>query len=243
MKDTLIVIPARYKSKRFPGKVLAKLGNKTVLQRIYETCVKSKLGEVIVATDDKRIFKTCQNFGAKAVMTPPSCKSGTDRTWIAAKNRPHKYVINVQADMPFIKPNVLKKVHKKLKSLANADIVTAYCKITQEKEIKNPNNVKIVLTNKNKALYFSRSVIPNKKNPVNALYRKHYGIYGFKKKSLEKFIKLKPSKLEIAEKLEQLRALENGMDIYCIETPHQGPTVDTLQDLKKAEVYLKKIKG
>lgn len=243
MTDTLIVIPARFASERFPGKVLAMLGGESILERVYRACKKAKAGKVIIATDSRKVMRECKNFKADAVMTNSKCKSGTDRVWQAAKKYPHKYIINVQADMPFIKPETIRNVCKKIKSNPKCDIATAYYDITDTAEVKSPNNVKIVLAENGRALYFSRAVIPyceNLKHGKTVFY-KHYGIYAFKRKTLEKFVKLKNSTLENTEKLEQLRALEAGMNIYCIKVPCQGHTVDTPKDLKKAKSYFKKL--
>jgi 3-deoxy-manno-octulosonate cytidylyltransferase (CMP-KDO synthetase) len=243
MTDTLIVIPARFKSKRFPGKVLVKVGGRSILRRVYESCKRSQMGRVMIATDSKKVAAECGKFGAGVVMTSAKCRSGSDRVWQVAKKYRSKYIVNVQADMPFIKPATVKNVLRKLKSVVKCDIATAYCDMSGHAEIKNPNNVKIVMTGKGKALYFSRAIIPYPGGLKRGVYHKHYGIYAFKRKTLGKFVKSKPSLLESTEKLEQLRALESGMSIYCVKVPFQGPAVDTPKDLKKAQKYLKGVRG
>lgn len=240
MTDTLIVIPARLKSERFPAKVLAKLGSKPLLQWVYQACKKSASGKVVIATDSKKIAREARKIGADVVMTSAKCHCGTDRVWQVAKKYPHKYIVNVQADMPFIKPQTIKDVCKKIRNDPNCDIATAYHDITDPAEIKNPNNVKIVMTKDAKALYFSRSIVPYSHGSRYRVYHKHYGIYAFKRKTLEKFAKTRPTLLEKAEKLEQLRALETGMSIYCVKVPFQGLTVDTPRDLKKANIDARK---
>ena len=245
MQDTLIIIPARYGSTRLPAKVLEKIQGKTVLERVYNAARAAKCGEVIIATDNKKIIEECQKFGARAVMTSEACQSGTDRVFEAAKKTKAKYIINVQGDEPFINPATITAVAKKLKADKKADIVTACVPTLDLKIINNPNCVKAVLDGQGRALYFSRAVVPYKRDITPAVskvpYYRHYGIYAFKRKALETFVKLPKSNLENLEKLEQLRALEAGMIIKAVLVKPSGPAIDTAEDLKKAKAYANRL--
>ena len=244
MKDTLIVIPARYGSTRLPAKVLAEIEGKTILEWVYRAAKKAACGEVIIATDHKEIAAVAKKFGAKAVMTSETCPSGTDRVFEAARKfKEVKYIINLQGDEPFIDPAVIKSVAKKLKTDKEADIVTVCIPTLDLKLINNPNVVKAVLNARGRALYFSRSVVPYKRENTQeaqkAPYYQHCGIYGFKKAALAKFVKLPKSNLENLEKLEQLRALEAGMIIKTVLIKQAGPAIDTAEDLLRAKKYAK----
>lgn len=241
----LIVIPARYSSQRFPGKVLAKIGGKTILQWCYESAVKSGLGQVIIATEDERVLKFAKSIGAKARITKPDCKSGTDRVWEIAKKIKTNFVINFQADEPFLKHEILKKTFNLLKKNKNCDIVTVCVPIRNRKELFDPNCVKIALTSTGKALYFSRLPIPFH-HPLSkvskVMWYKHCGLYIYRYEALKKFVLAKESLLEALERLEQLRALEIGMNIMVVQVPEFGPAIDVPQDIKKGEQYLIKYK-
>lgn len=248
MSDTLIVIPARYGSTRFPGKPLADLCGKPIIQWVYEACKKAGCGDVIIATDDKRIAEAAETFGGKAIMTPSSCPSGTDRIYQAAKGLKADYIINVQGDEPFVCPKTIKEVAAALKEDARTDISTACIPSRDWEEINNPNHVKAVLAGNGKALYFSRSVVPYKREPLtkneeDAPYYIHCGIYGYKRAALERFVQLPPSPIELLEKLEQLRALEAGMTIKSVLTAKTGPAIDTPADLERAKEFAKNNKG
>ena len=210
-KNCLIVIPARYNSQRFPGKVLAKIRGKAVLQWCYEAAVRSGLGRVLIATEDRRVLDFAKNIGAEAVMTSARCASGTDRVYEAARNSRQKYVINFQGDEPFMRAETLRAAFKHM--LKGFDIGTAGAPITGDGEILDPNCVKIAMNKEGRALYFSRSPIPFH-HPLSVLkkypWHKHCGFYIYKRSALERFVKLPPSPLELLERLEQLRALENG---------------------------------
>jgi len=244
MTDTLIAIPARYGSTRLKAKALEMLEGKSVIRRVWERCVEAGCGEVLIATDSRIIIEHCKSFGADAVMTSESCQSGTDRIYEACRERKEKFIINVQGDEPFIQPSTVKGIVSLLKSDAQTDIATACIETSDEKEINNPNVVKAVLTADKRALYFSRAAVPfrrestdeNKKIP----YYRHSGIYGYKRKALEKFVSLPQSPLEKLEKLEQLRALEAGMIIKSIIIESTGPAIDTKEDLEAAKKYLKR---
>ncbi len=243
MKDVLIVIPARYGSTRLPGKALKLLAGKPVVQHVWEACVKANVGEVLIATENQIVVDAVAQFGAKGVLTSDACQSGTDRVYEAAKNRPEQIVINVQGDEPFIAPTTVQKIARLLQAQPECDIASAVAPTLDENKINDPNCVKAVLNREGKALYFSRSRVPykrelteeNKKVP----YWQHCGIYGYQRKVLERFVSLPPSPLEQLEKLEQLRALEDGMTLKCVVIDSAGPAIDTAHDLQAAEEYFK----
>lgn len=241
--DTIIAIPARYGSTRLKAKVLEVLEGKSILQRVYEAAVAADAGEVVVATDTPVIAAHCRAFGAAAVMTSEACQSGTDRIYEAVKAFDAKYIINVQGDEPFIDPKTIAGVAELLKNDPGCDISTACVATTDESVINNPNAVKVVLAEGNRALYFSRAAVPYKRDMTDEAlaepYYHHSGIYGYKKEALEKFVSLPPSRLEKLEKLEQLRALEAGLQIKCIIIKKSGPAIDTKEDLEAAKNYIK----
>ncbi|MBI4351192.1 MAG: 3-deoxy-manno-octulosonate cytidylyltransferase [Elusimicrobia bacterium] len=245
-KNCLIVIPARYGSRRFPGKVLAPLAGKPVLQWCWEAAVKTGLGEVIIATEHGKVLRFARSIGARAVMTSPRCRSGTDRVHEAVRGTKAKFVVNIQGDEPFMKASTLIKAFKKLKASPACDIGTACSRIEDRRDIGNPNCVKVAMNAGGRALYFSRSPIPFH-HPLSELkgrpYYKHCGFYIFRRRALERFVKLKPSPLERLERLEQLRALENGMNIAVAEVPALGPAIDVPADIRTAAAFLKKKKA
>lgn len=243
MSNVLIVIPARYGSTRLPGKALKPLAGKPVVQHVWQACTDANVGEVLIATEHQIIVDAAAQFGAKAVITSESCQSGTDRVYEAAKGRPEDIIINVQGDEPFIRPETIAKVATVLQENPQCDISSAVFPTLDPTHIEDPNCVKAVLNAQGRALYFSRSPIPfkrelteeNKKVP----YWQHCGIYGYRRAALEKFVSLPPSPLEQLERLEQLRALEAGMTIMCAVVEPAGPAIDTAQDLQAAENYFK----
>ncbi len=243
MDKALIVIPARYGSQRFPGKVLAPLAGKPVIQWCWEAAVKAGLGEVIVATEHRRVLEACRAFGARAVMTSPRCQSGTDRVHEAARGAKAAYVVNIQGDEPFMKAAVLKKAFRKLQSSPDCQIGTACTRITDKTDIANPNCVKVAMNGNGRALYFSRCPVPfhHELSDLKHLpYYRHYGFYIYRREALERFVSLKPSPLERLERLEQLRALENGMRIAVAEVPALGPAIDVPADLAAAGRFIRK---
>ncbi len=243
MSEVLIVIPARYGSTRLPGKALKLLAGKPVVQHVWQACVKADVGEVLIATENQIVVDAAAQFGAKAVLTSESCQSGTDRVYEAAKNRPERIIINVQGDEPFIAPSTVQKIARLLQADPQCDIASAVAPTLDENKINDPNCVKAVLNKEGRALYFSRSRVPykrelteeNKKVP----YWQHCGIYGYQRKALERFVSLPPSPLEQLERLEQLRALEDGMTLKCVVIESAGPAIDTAHDLAAAEEYFK----
>jgi 3-deoxy-manno-octulosonate cytidylyltransferase (CMP-KDO synthetase) len=230
------IIPARFGSSRFPGKPLVKIAGITLIERVYRRAEQAGLAKVIVATDDKRIENEVLSFGGKAVMTGEH-HSGTDRIAEAAANEICDAVINIQGDEPLIEPGIIKSITAALANNSWADIATAASEIKEKDEIINPNVVKVVFAANGRALYFSRSKIPYSSKDNANLFR-HIGIYGYRKKFLKKFISLKPSPLELAESLEQLRALENGFTIHVSVVEYNGFAVDTPQDVKRVEEIL-----
>lgn len=231
----LCIIPARYDSTRFPGKALADIKGKPMIQWCYESSLKSKLiNKLIVATDDKRIFDAVKKFGGEVVMTSKKHRSGTDRIAEAAKKFKCDIVVNIQGDEPFIDYRTIDKAIDALRKDKNAQVSTVAKKITDKKEINSPNTVKVVFDDDFSALYFSRSVIPydrDEKDKVN--YYRHYGLYIYRKDYLMKLTKLPESKLEKIEKLEQLRVLENSGKIKIVLTNKDSVSIDTPEDLKK----------
>lgn len=228
------VIPARYGSTRLPAKSLAMIHGKPMIQHVYEKCLKAKLlSEILVATDDKRIFEAVINFGGNVVMTSKSHKSGTDRIGEAVKNIKCDIVVNIQGDEPMIAPGNIDKAIEPLVKDRNINVSTLCFKISDRTEINNPNVVKVVIDSHSNALYFSRSAVPFNRDNINAEYFKHIGLYVYRKDYLMKLIGMKPSKLELTEKLEQLRILESGENIRVIKTKTDSHSVDTPADLKK----------
>ncbi|SDG08673.1 3-deoxy-manno-octulosonate cytidylyltransferase [Epilithonimonas hungarica] len=237
----IAVIPARYNSTRFPGKMMEILGNRTIITTTYQNVVETGLfDEVFVATDSELIFEEISKNGGKAVMTGEH-ETGSDRIAEAVKNIDCDIVINVQGDEPFLKKEPLKQLidvfsndDKKEVSLASLKI-----QLKESEEILNPNNVKVVTDNNGFALYFSRSVIPfHRELSYNVKYYKHIGVYAFRKEALIKFSSLEMTPMEISEKLEQLRYLENGMKIKMVETDFVGIGIDTPEDLEKAKLLI-----
>ncbi len=239
------IIPARYASTRFPGKPLAMLGGKMVIERVYQQ-VSSVLDEAWVATDDERIFQAVERFGGKAVMTRTDHKSGTDRIEEAAEKIGTKadVIINVQGDEPFIQRSQLETV-KSLFEDTKVQIGTLGKPFESMEAVENPNSPKIVCDVNGYAMYFSRSVIPYVRGKEQATwldhfpYLKHIGLYAYRREVLAEVTKLPQSPLEIAESLEQLRWLQNGYRIKVGVTDIETVGIDTPEDLQRAEAFLK----
>ncbi len=235
----LIVVPARYNSTRFPGKLLAPLDGKPVILWVLENLRKSKKADyLIVATDDERIYNLVRKSGFRAAMTSPNHRSGTDRVAEVAEYFQTLFVVNVQGDEPFIRAEIVDRIFEELEADPSTDIVTPITPIS-EREAQDPNVVKVVVDRKGFALYFSRSPIPYNRTG-KARYFKHIGVYGYRLTALFSFVNLPPSSLEEAEGLEQLRALENGMRIKTVLVEdYRGISIDTPEDLRRAEEYVK----
>ena len=241
MKNVVAVLPARYQSSRFPGKPLAMIAGKTMIQRVYEQVAQAAgISRVVVATDDERIYSAVNHFSGEAVMTG-NCSCGTERVYEAIKDYPCDIVINVQGDEPLIKPEMVNE----LITVFEEDSVTmaTLCKeITEGVDINDTNIVKVVRDKNDNALYFSRYPIPfNRDNRSDVKYFKHIGIYGYKKEFLKEYVKKERTSLEIAENLEQLRVLESGYKIKVKETIYDSIGVDTLEDILRIEKEIKNI--
>ena len=240
----IAIIPARYASTRFPGKPLAILGGKTVIERVYEQ-VQQVLEAVYVATDDERIYDAEKAFGGQAVMTSANHKSGTDRIAEAVKiiGGDYDVVVNVQGDEPFIQPEQIETLCHCFDD-PSTQIATLGKRFTDMAGVENPNSPKIVVDNRGFAMYFSRSVIPYIRGAEQETwlehypYLKHLGIYAYRTKVLEEVTHLPQSSLEVAESLEQLRWLQNGYRIKVAETEFETVGIDTPEDLQKAEEFL-----
>jgi 3-deoxy-manno-octulosonate cytidylyltransferase (CMP-KDO synthetase) len=238
------LIPARYASTRFPGKPLALIAGKTLIQHVVERCQKAKsLDEVIVATDDTRIWEVAQDF-CRVEMTAPEHASGTDRIAEVAGQCACDGVVNIQGDEPLIDPRVIDAVAG---ALAGDEMSTAATPIADLAELENPNVVKVVVNGAGRALYFSRRTIPYVRDAARGAeqlaafpFLKHLGIYGYRRETLLRLVKCKVSPLEEAEKLEQLRALENGIQIAVVKVNYESAGVDVPADLKRVEQILKK---
>ena len=238
----IAVIPARYASTRFPAKLMQDLGGKTVILRTYEAAIQTQLfDDVFVVTDSELIFNEIVSNGGKAIMSIKEHESGSDRIAEAVANIDVDIVINVQGDEPFINKEPLEKVIEIFKndSARQVDLASLMREITDESEINNPNNVKVVVDQTGFALYFSRSVIPYPRDKdAGVRYFQHIGIYAFRKQAIMDFYSLPMKSLEASEKLEQLRYLEFGKRIKMVETNHVGIGIDTFEDLEKARLLI-----
>lgn len=244
MTKFICIIPARYASTRFPGKPLAILGGKTVIQRVYEQ-VSKVIHDVYVATDDQRIFNQVEEFGGNVVMTSPYHRSGTDRIEEALQHIGGQWdvVLNVQGDEPFIQPSQIETLCSCFDE-KQTEIATLGKPFATIEAVENPNSPKIVVDNKGFALYFSRSMIPfirgvEKNNWLSHYpFLKHLGIYAYRTEVLKQITQLPQSSLELAESLEQLRWLQNGFRIKVGTTDIETIGIDTPEDLAKAEKFI-----
>jgi 3-deoxy-manno-octulosonate cytidylyltransferase (CMP-KDO synthetase) len=232
------IIPARYASTRFPGKPLVDIGGKSMIHRVYEQAKKCiHLTEVIVATDDTRIYDHVLNFGGVAVMTSPDHQSGTDRCAEVALQHPqYNVIINIQGDEPYIDPEQISKVAACFND-SDTQLATLIKKISSEQELFNVNSPKVIINKLSEAIYFSRSPLPHLRGHEQSewlkhfTYFKHIGIYGYRADILQQVTKLPISSLEKAESLEQLRWIENGYRIKVAETELETHAIDTPEDL------------
>ena len=249
MMKFIAIIPARYASTRFPGKPLAILGGKPVIQRVYEQAI-SVLPEVYVATDDERIFQAVEAFGGQVIMTRTDHKSGTDRIEEAASkiNTDADVIINIQGDEPFVQASQIKTLMQLFEN-TETQIGTLGKHFETIEAVNNPNSPKIVTDQRGFALYFSRSVIPYLRGQEQATwlshfpYLKHLGIYAYRREVLREVTQLPQSPLEKAESLEQLRWLENGYRIRVGITNVETVGIDTPEDLQRAEEFLKQMQA
>ncbi len=237
--DVAIIIPSRLNSVRLSQKPLKLIGEISMIEHVVRQVLSTGLTNIYVATDSDSIAKKVTDAGGKFIFTSEECQSGTDRVYEAFQAIENKhdinYILNVQGDMPFVEPESIIKVIESLKS-SDHDIMTPVAKVSIE-IADNPSNVKVIIDHNDKALYFSRNLIPHGSDEF--LY--HVGIYGFRKEALSKFMSLPASSLELSEKLEQLRALQNNMSIGVCHVENIPISVDTQQDLDKAiEFYQQK---
>ncbi|MSP40893.1 MAG: 3-deoxy-manno-octulosonate cytidylyltransferase [Deltaproteobacteria bacterium] len=248
------IIPARFGSTRLPGKPLAMIGGKPMIQHVYQSAARAKiLDRIIVATDDRRIEAAVKSFGGEVMMTSPQHTSGTDRLAEVARKLKAELLVNVQGDLPFIGAETITRAVQPLRRNRTIPMGTVCSAIHDEAEWQNPNVVKVLRDHAGFALYFTRAPIPYSRNPAIELgggklsprrkrlwgYR-HLGLYVYRRDFLLKFARLRPTVLERIESLEQLRVLENGFKIYVSEVDERSVEVDTADDLKRAEVYLKR---
>jgi len=239
MNKAVGIIPARWRSTRFPGKPLHVIAGKALLRRVWERCKKAKnLDSVIIATDDMRIAKAAFNWGAEVALTSPRHCSGTDRiAEVASDAKRFAFIVNIQGDEPLIEPRLVDKIVEKLRSDPAIQIVTAAHPFENPEDARSPHQVKVVADLAGNALYFSRAPIPFEENGSSFSLR-HQGIYGFRRNTLLQFVKWKPTPLERTESLEQLRALENGVKMHVLITAKGSPGIDTLADAQALEQKL-----
>jgi len=246
MTKAVGIIPARWGSTRFPGKPLHPIAGKALLRHVWERCCRaSALDSVIVATDDMRIAEAAFDWGAEVSLTNPKHASGTDRiAEVAAKLRGVTHLLNIQGDEPLIEPALLNRLVRQMQHDPRVEMITAVHPFSDPADAQSPHQVKAVLDRKNRALYFSRHAIPYPRNPGPApRYFRHQGIYGYRRELLLCFVRWRPTLLEKAEALEQLRALENGVNIHVLVTKSGSPGVDTPEDAVAIERKLLEAAG
>ena len=251
MNRAVGIIPARWGSTRFPGKPLHIVGGNPLLQHVFERCRQAKnLDSVIVATDDMRIAEAAFNWGAEVALTSASHRSGTDRIAEVAHNaKQFAFVVNIQGDEPLIDPRLVDKLVEKLRSDREIEMVTAAHRFEHPQEALSPHQIKVVVDLNGSALYFSRAPIPfvrrgglpaaeSGRLKKRHSFLRHQGIYGFRRDALLRFMNWKPTPLECAESLEQLRPLENGVKVHVLITAKGSPGIDTLADAEALEQKL-----
>jgi 3-deoxy-manno-octulosonate cytidylyltransferase (CMP-KDO synthetase) len=240
MSKAVGIIPARWGSTRFPGKPLHPIAGKPLLKHVWERCLRAKsLDLVVIATDDMRIASAAFEWGAEVALTSLRHRTGTNRAAeVARKTKQFAYVINIQGDEPLIDPRLIDKVVEKLQSDRKVGIVTAAHPFKNPAEAFSSHQVKVVLDLCGNALYFSRAAIPAPRDDGRSLFLRHQGVYGFRRQTLLQFVRWKPSPLERAESLEQLRALENGVKVHVLVTAIGSPGIDTPEDATALEERL-----
>jgi len=237
MNKIVAIIPARWASTRFPGKPLVEILGKPIVQHVWERCREATdIDAVIVATDDKRIAEVAAKFGADVSMTKTSHTTGTDRLGeVASRLRGVSHVINVQGDEPAIDPKLISDLAVSLRREPRLQMITAAARFPANADLENPNQVKVIMDLNGNAIYFSRYAIPYVRNQRDAIQpMQHLGIYGYRLSFLKKFISWKPTPLELAESLEQLRALEHGTAIRVIQATKRSVGVDSPDDIAEA---------
>ena len=250
MPKVVGIIPARYASTRLPGKVLSLLGGKPMIQRVFERSKStSVLDQVLVATDDQRVLSVVEEFGGRAVLTSPTCTSGTDRLAEVVQKKGSgaedaDIVVNIQGDQPFIDPVMIQEATEPLLEDPTLPMATLMHPIRREEDLADTNVVKVVVDRAGNALYFSRSLLPYPEKNVPHQVYEHVGLYVYTREFLVVLANLEPTLLEQVEALEQLRVLEHGYKLRCVETACQdnefcGFSVDTEGDLQRGEAMLR----
>ena len=234
MKKAVGILPVRWGSTRFPGKALYLINGKELLRHAWERVSSARtLDRVIVATDDMRIAEAAFTWGAAVALTSCRHRTGTDRiAEVAAKLPGAAYIVNIQGDEPLIDPRLIDQLVNTLRRNPKIEMITAANPFADPDEAASPHQVKVVLDRAGRALYFSRALIPFARGASATRYLRHQGIYGYRRNLLLRFVRWKPSPLERAESLEQLRALENGVSVHVLVTKHGSPGVDTPADAK-----------
>jgi 3-deoxy-manno-octulosonate cytidylyltransferase (CMP-KDO synthetase) len=250
---TLGVIPARFAAQRFPGKPLAPIAGKPLVRRVYEQARQATgLDQVIVATDDTRILEAVESFGGDAMLTSPDCATGTDRVAEVAGQVECDYVLNIQGDEPLLRPEMIDQLVDGIRADAACRMATLARRIESAEVLDNPNVVKVVVGVNGQALYFSRSRIPHVRDAggedaatwlAATDFYKHLGIYAFQRRFLFEYVEFDQTPLEKTEKLEQLRAVENGVAIKVLVTPHDSIGVDRPEDVALVEEILSRNRG
>lgn len=239
------VIPARYAASRLPGKLLADIAGKPMVQRVYERACRARhLAKIIVATDDERIATAVRSFGGHVQMTSAAHSTGSDRVAEVAAREPFDLIVNIQGDEPFIMPQAIDLAIQRLHETPEAVVGTLVAPINEAVDLRNPNVVKVALDHKDRALYFSRAPIPFSRDesegaacPMDEFYFRHIGLYVFRRAFLLQYVKLPICDLERIEKLEQLRILKYGYRIVCARVAYQSICVDTPEDLARARRF------
>ena len=236
MNEFIVIIPSRLSSTRLKEKALLDLNGKSLIERVYLKAIQSHATQVYIATDSKKIEDHVKNFTSNVILTSKDHKSGTDRVFECASKidiNNDMVIVNVQGDEPFISPETINKTANIIFNNYNASVGSA-CTLFKNNDLNDPNNVKVSLSNSNRALYFSRNVIPNNYINTNVDYYQHMGIYSYNFKTLCDFVSLPRSDKEISEYLEQLRFLDNGYEIYLEEIDEISIGIDTERDYIKA---------
>lgn len=232
-KNTLIVIPARYKSRRLPGKVLEELNGFPIIYWVYNQALKAQSGPVVVAVDDSKVFKVLDTLGIPCVETDPACKNGTERVYEVAKKYPDiQFFINCQGDEPLLNPNVVREVARS--GLDDNVFKTAVSPISDK--FNNPNEVKVAMSFENRIRFASRNLIPCPGDKEIEIFKIH-GVYMYSKNLLERFVNSSPGPLEILESIEQLRCIEHDIPLIGVKTEQTERSVDTYEDL----VYMRNL--
>ena len=243
-REILAIIPARFASQRFPGKVIAELAGKPLVVHTYERTIQAKrISKAVIATDDQRVVDALAPYEIEVVMTSPDHPSGTDRIAEVARTSTADIIVNVQGDEPMLDPNTIDRAVDAILADPNLNMATAKHAITNPDDIRDPNVVKVVTDKNGMALYFSRSPIPHTRDiadqsPDHPVYWLHIGLYVYRRSFLLDYAEMPPTELESLEKLEQLRALENGHKIAVVETDFKSIGVDTPEDLQRVRALL-----